>query len=83
MEIDIIAKDGDDYLFCECKWQNEKAGIQILRELQKKADIFSHRKGNSWYVLFSKSGFTEAVLEEAKKNNHVILVDLHELVGQV
>ena len=82
VEIDIIAKDGDDYLFCECKWQNEKAGIQILRELQKKADIFSHRKGNSWYVLFSKSGFTEAVLEEAKKNNHVILVDLHELVGQ-
>ncbi|MBR4418323.1 MAG: restriction endonuclease, partial [Victivallales bacterium] len=64
-----------------CKWQNEKAGIQILRELQKKADIFSHRKGYSWYVLFSKSGFTEAVLEEAKKNNHVILVDLQAIVN--
>ncbi len=81
VEIDIIAKDGDDYLFCECKWQNEKAGIQILRELQKKADIFSHRKGYSRYVLFSKSGFTEAVLEEAKKNNHVILVDLQAIVN--
>ena len=81
VEIDIIAKDGDDYLFCECKWQKEKAGIQILHDLQKKADIFSQRKGNPWYVLFSKSGFTEAVLEETKKNNHVILVDLQAIVN--
>ena len=81
-EMDIVARDGNDYLFCECKWQQEKADLPILKDLQRKADMFFPQKGNAWYMLFSKSGFTEAVLEEAKKNNHVILVDLHELVGQ-
>ena len=32
-------------------------------------------------MLFSKNGFTEAVLEEAAKDAHVLLVDIQELVG--
>ena len=80
VEIDIIAKDGDDYLFCECKWQNEKIGLSILEDLQRKASLVSNHRNNTWYVLFSKNGFTETVLEEAAKDTHVILVDIQELV---
>ena len=35
---------------------------------------------NSYYVLFSKSGFTEAVLNEAKSDDSILLVDLAELM---
>lgn len=79
-EIDIVAKDGNDYLFCECKWQNEKTGLSILEDLQRKANFVSNHRNNSWYILFSKNGFTETVLEEAAKDTHVILVDIKELV---
>lgn len=34
----------------------------------------------TYYVLFSKSGFTEAVLNEAKTDNSILLVDLSELM---
>ena len=79
-EIDLIAKDGNDYLFGECKWRNEKLDISVLNELKVKADAFSMNRKNSYYVLFSKSGFTEAVMSEAKLDNHILLVDLTELM---
>lgn len=79
-EIDLIAKDGNDYLFGECKWRNEKLDISVLNDLKVKADAFSMNGKNSYYVLFSKSGFTEAVLNEAKSDNHILLVDLPELM---
>ncbi|MBR6076266.1 MAG: hypothetical protein IKP87_13255, partial [Victivallales bacterium] len=59
----------------------EKADLPILKDLQRKADMFFPQKGNAWYMLFSKNGFTEAVLEEAAKDAHVLLVDIQELVG--
>ena len=79
-EIDIVAKDGNDYLFCECKWQNEKTGLSILEDLQRKANFVSNHRNNTWYMLFSKNGFTETVLGEATKDTHIILVDIPELV---
>ena len=82
-EIDIVAKDGNDYLFCECKWQNEKTGLSILEDLQRKANFVSNHRNNSWYILFSKNGFTEAIQMEAKQGNHVLLVDIQELVNKV
>ena len=34
---------------------------------------------NAYYVLFSKSGFTEAVLNEVRSDDSILLVDLAEL----
>ena len=79
-EIDLIANDGKDYLFGECKWRNEKLDISVLKDLKAKADVFSKNRKNSYYVLFSKSGFTEAVLNEAKSDDSILLVDLAELM---
>ena len=79
-EIDLIANDGKDYLFGECKWRNEKLDISVLKDLKAKADVFSMNRRNSYYMFFSKSGFTEAVLNEAKSDDSILLVDLAELM---
>ena len=81
VEIDIVACEVKDYLICECKWRNEKLDLSVLKGLKEKADIFMKKRNNTWYVLFSKSGFTDAVTDEAKKDNHIILVDLHDIIN--
>ncbi len=78
-EIDLIASDGKSYLFGECKWRNEQTDLSVLKELQEKADAFSAKRGQSWYILFSKAGFTSAVLEEAKRRKDIILIDLKDI----
>lgn len=80
-EIDLVANDRKDYIFGECKWRNEKLDLSILRELKTKADIFSKNRNNTFYFLFSKSGFTDAVKNEVKADNSVILVDLSDIMN--
>ncbi len=77
----MVANDGKDYIFGECKWRNEKLDLSVLRELRAKADIFGKNRDNTYYVLFSKSGFTEAVINEAKFDSSIMLVDLNELMN--
>jgi Holliday junction resolvase len=81
VEIDLIAQDGNDYIACECKWRNEVLDLSVLNELRRRTDVFSKRRGQTWYYLFSKSGFTKAVLNEAADNENIVLVDLKELMN--
>lgn len=80
VEIDIVAKDGMDYIIGECKWRNEKMDYPVLASLMEKADVFSKARAHTWYVLFSKSGFTDALLRAAQQMGNVILVDAEELM---
>lgn len=80
-EIDLVANDLKDYIFGECKWRNEKLDLSVLRELKTKAEIFSKNRNNTYYFLFSKSGFTDAVKNEVKADNSVILVDLSDIMN--
>ena len=80
-EIDLVANDRKDYIFGECKWRNEKLDLSVLRELKTKADIFCKNRNNTYYFLFSKSGFTDAVKNEVKADNSVILVDLSDIMN--
>lgn len=80
VEIDLIANDGKEYLIGECKWRNEKLDMTVLQALKEKADVFNKNRGRTWYVLFSKSGFTQAVIEEADKDDSLILVGMNELM---
>lgn len=80
VEIDLVAQDGNDYLICECKWRNELLDYTVLDGLRKKADIFRKKRGRTWYVLFSKSGFTDAVIQEADRAEDILLVSLNELL---
>lgn len=81
IEIDIIAKDGSDYIIGECKWRNERLDLSVLTELKKKADIYNKKRNNTWFALFSKSGFTDAVIDASKKDDKLILVDLQQLTA--
>jgi len=81
VEIDLIAKDGKDYLIGECKWRNEKLDLSVLNTLRDKADIFTKNRRDTWYILFSKSGFTDAVKDEARANKYIILVDLDDIIA--
>lgn len=79
-EIDLVARDGKDYLFCECKWRNEKLDASVLRGLKAKAEVFGGKRKQTYFALFSKSGFTDALLEEAEKDSSILLVDLDEIM---
>jgi len=79
-EIDLIANDGKDYLICECKWKSEKLDLPVLKSLIEKADVFNKNRKNTWYFLFSKSGFTKAVIDAAAKNDKIFLVGIEDLI---
>jgi hypothetical protein len=64
---------------CECKWRNELLDLSVLQELRRKTELFRGKRNHTWYYLFSKSGFTKAVLEEAKRDKTIVLVDLEKL----
>lgn len=74
VEIDLVANDGTNYLFGECKWRNEAADYTVLSGLREKADIFCKQRDRTWFVLFSKSGFTDAVLEASLQSDDIILI---------
>ena len=78
-EIDIVASNGADSLLCECKWRNEIIGSKALADLREKANVFSPTKRTPWLALFSKSGFTKAVRQEAQKDGRVLLFALDDM----
>lgn len=63
-EIDIVALDEETgtVYFGECKWSTRSVGDDIYRELQrKKTGVAGDRDfRKEKYMLFSKSGFTNA-----------------------
>jgi AAA+ ATPase superfamily predicted ATPase len=69
-EIDLVAvnKELDAILFAEVKWSRKRVGTDILESLQAKAKNvhWGSNNRNEFYCLFSKSGYTEALLREAK-----------------
>lgn len=72
-EIDIVAfDDKGSFLFCECKWTNKKIGVNILSELQRKADKFLGTR-EKYYGFFSKSGFTKELEALSKKRKDILL----------
>ncbi len=77
-EIDILAVDEENAIFGECKWKNELVGIGVLNDLMEKSELLKQYK-NKHYMLFSKSGFTNELVEAAEKMGNVELVDLKKM----
>ena len=67
-EIDFIAYAGDSAIFGECKWRNELTGESVLDDLMRKSGLFPAFK-RKYYMLFSKSGFTEPLIKRAEHEN--------------
>jgi hypothetical protein len=58
----------------ECKYSNKKVGVDILKELERKSEKIELNLPIKNYLLFSKSGFTEDLLEIEKDREDVVLV---------
>jgi AAA+ ATPase superfamily predicted ATPase len=80
-EIDLIAVAGDRPVFAaECKWSKKPVGIDILKELRRKASLISVEgsRDNLRLGLFSRSGFTKEVEALAKKEE-IELIDIRNI----
>ena len=77
-EIDFIAFSGANAVFGECKWKNSKTGIETLDDLVRKGEMFPGFT-NIHYMLFSKSGFTDALRRTAKKQGNITLVEVNDM----
>jgi hypothetical protein len=73
----------DSGLLVECKWTNRPVGIDILRDLERKARLvgeeFDARR--LLFGLCARNGFTPQVEEEAANRDNLLLFDLPHIVG--
>lgn len=84
-EMDIVALDEETKTayFGECKWSNKKIGDDVYQNLIRKSQLVEWHKGkrNDRFILFSKSGFTQRMIEIARKEG-VLLVHKDKVIKQ-
>jgi len=72
-EIDIVALNlpSNEILFGEVKYTNRLVGVGVYAELKRKASkvIWGKENRKEHFCLFSKSGFSEEMIEIAKEEN--------------
>ena len=90
VEIDIVGINNTthDVLFGECKWSQSPVGLDVLKDLYNKAHhVPWHRNDRrEWFVLASRSGFQDALIERARRpgidgRRDVLLIQDGELIG--
>ncbi|MBU1667670.1 ATP-binding protein [bacterium] len=74
-EIDVVGVGEDFMLVGECKYSNKKVGTDILLELKEKSTKIELELPVKYYLLFSKSGFTDDLIAISQQENEVVLLD--------
>ena len=86
-EIDIVglAEDENAAVFGEAKWSVNPVGTDILNNLEKKAKLVDWRKGErkEYFVLFSRSGFTENLEKLAGERGDLLLSPTKRINGRI
>lgn len=79
IQIDVVATSAaeNEFIVGSCKFKNEKIGVDELELLKGYAEVFSRGK-KCYYYIFSKGGFTDALIECAEKEG-VKLLTLEDL----
>ena len=78
-EIDIVGIGENDVIFGECKWSTKKVGMNILTDLINKVESIEINGKKKSYILFSKEGFTEDLINHAEGKENIFLYDLVEM----
>ncbi len=77
-EIDLVALDEESRTawFGECKWSGKKVGTDVYQDLRRKSERIEWHAGKrkERLILFSRSGFTPAMLDLANREK-VLLVE--------
>lgn len=76
-EIDIMAENGMEAIFGECKWRNEPVDVEVLETLQERRGLFNYQKQS--YMIFSKSGFTTKLQQLASEEENIRLISFKEM----
>lgn len=76
-EIDLMAVSGEQALFGECKWRNEKVSRQVIERLFERGELFHYPE--KYYYVFSKTGFQEEAVQYCNKNERVRLISFNEM----
>lgn len=81
-EIDLIMYTNDykKACFVECKWRNEKIGLDILNDLIRKSEMLN-QFNKKYYAICSKSGFKKELIEYTKEHENIRLYGLEEIVN--
>ncbi len=78
-EIDIVALDTieNNIIFGECKFWENKVGINILAALKEKSNYVEWNKNNrkEQFILFSINGFTDDLIKLANERNDIFLFE--------
>jgi AAA+ ATPase superfamily predicted ATPase len=82
-EIDLVVLGETDAILVECKWTSKPIGIDILEDLERKAEILRPELENRQinFALCSRSGFTSRLIESTKQRQGFLLPNLREIVG--
>jgi AAA+ ATPase superfamily predicted ATPase len=78
-DIDIVAYDSDNILFCECKWKGKKIGFQDYLKLKTDSSYVNSGNKKQFYALFSKNGFTKEL--EDRKIENLLLFKPDDFLG--
>ena len=76
-EIDLLALDDENALFCECKYTDGKFDQKELKDLQDSSLCINRAKKS--YMIFSKNGVNSAVESEIKGNSAYKVITLDEM----
>ena len=83
-EIDIVGlnEPKNKIMFGECKWADKKVEIKLLKDLEEKSEKVrwqNKETRNEEYALFSKSGFTEKLENNAEDREDLSLYGLEDV----
>ncbi len=78
-EIDVVALSKNEALFVECKWQNRKTDLDVLKTLTENAQFVNWQREKDHFAVFSKSGFTLKA-ENFAKEKGIILFTVDDMI---
>lgn len=76
-EIDLMAFEGDNAIFGECKWTNSLVDTNVLNDIVKQSEMFHYN--HIYFYIFAKMGFTDQCIEKAKNMGNVNLICFQDM----
>lgn len=81
-KIDLAAlnESTKEILFCECKWQKQPAGTEVLEDLVEKAKLVDwyREERKEYFVVMAREGFTKEARKLAEEKG-VLLFSIEDL----
>lgn len=74
-EIDLVAFDDHNVVLGECKYKNKQIGFGELDNLRLKAAFIPIKDRKIYFLLASKSGFTNEIINLRESLDNLVLID--------